>query len=57
MKVKNCLSDLHAKIKLEGFLKKKHHNFQRLQVIRCNEDNEIFSMLDQIFGKNFDSKA
>jgi hypothetical protein len=37
-KVKNCMSDLNAKIKLEEWLKKKYDNFDRLVVYKCNED-------------------
>jgi hypothetical protein len=32
MKVKNCMSDLHAKIKLEDYLKSKNQNFQKLNL-------------------------
>jgi hypothetical protein len=38
MKVKNCMSELHAKIKLEEYLKKKYDNFQRLVVYSATED-------------------
>jgi len=27
MKVKNCMGELHAKLKLDEYLKKKHNNF------------------------------
>ena len=48
-KVKNCMSELHAKSKLEDWLKKKYSDFQRLVVYKCNED--IGSMFD-FMGKN-----
>jgi hypothetical protein len=54
MKVKNCMSDLHAKIKLEEFLKKKHLKFKILVVESCREDiDDIFEQ----FGKIFDPKG
>lgn len=52
IKVKNCMSDFHAKIKLEGYLKRHYPNFERLQVNRCNEDglNDLFKNFSDIFG-------
>ena len=47
-KVKNCLSDLHAKIKLEDYLKLKNNNFKQLVIISCKED--IISFFGDIFG-------
>jgi hypothetical protein len=45
MKVSNCMSELHAKVKLEDYLKRKYNNFARLIVHSCIEDK-----LDKIFG-------
>jgi hypothetical protein len=47
IKIKNCDNDIHAKVRLEGYLIKKHKDkFKSLHVIRCNEDYMgIFSML------------
>ena len=48
MKVKNCHTELEAKIKLENYLKPKHVGYERLEVISCVEDfmggafNDIF---------------
>lgn len=48
IKVHNCMGDLHAKIKLQGYLKKKHANFERLVVISCNPDMfGFFDMFDR----------
>lgn len=47
MKVKNCLSDLHSKIKLESFMKKKFANFNKLVVTDCQKG------LPDIFGDFF----
>ena len=60
MKVKNCLSNIEAQIKLEDFLKKKYTNFKQLKVHSCNKDvndifNDIFnntSIFNDIFKKN-----
>lgn len=49
IKVKNCMSDLHAKIKLEEYLKNKHSNFSKLVVYKCYVD---FLGMSEIFGKN-----
>jgi hypothetical protein len=38
IKVKNCLSELQAKIKLEGYCKKKYPNFESLVVYKCLND-------------------
>lgn len=38
MKVKNCFSDLQAKIKLEKYLARKHPMFDRMVVYSCNKD-------------------
>lgn len=47
-KVKNCLSDLHAKIKLEKYLRGKHYDFKRLKVRDCQED--VVGFLSNMFG-------
>ena len=38
IKVKNCMSEIHAKIKIEGYLKKKHEDFSRLVIHKCVHD-------------------
>ena len=46
IKIKNCMSILHAKVKLEGYLKKKYPNFKKLIVINCEKDYfDLGSML------------
>lgn len=46
MKVKNCMSEIHAKIKLEDYLKRKYPNFQQLVVYKCvNDFLGIFDMM------------
>jgi len=50
MKIKNCLSDLHAKVRLEDYLKRRHSNFERLQVDSCHEENDLFKYFGDIFG-------
>ena len=49
-KVKNCMGELHAKIKLGEWLKKKHSDFKNLEIISCKED--IVGMFGDIFGKD-----
>ncbi len=49
MKVKNCMSELHAKCKLAEYLERKYINFSKLIVNSCKEDYD----LGNIF-KNFD---
>jgi hypothetical protein len=49
MKVKNCMSEIHSKVKLEDYLKKKHSNFQKLVIFKCT--NDFFGLFD-MFGKD-----
>jgi len=59
IKIANCMSGVHAQIRLEDYLKKKYINFKKLIVIECKEDydlNNIFSQFGDIFGGNLDSK-
>lgn len=57
-KMKNCLSSLHAKSKLEDFLKRKHKDFKKLVIETCNEDPDLGVLGDfnnifkDIFGGN-----
>jgi len=44
--ISNCLSALHAQVRLEDYLKRKYPDFSKLVVITCIED-----MLESIFGK------
>ncbi len=40
------MSDLHAKVKLETWLKKKHPDFKKLVVLSCEEYfKDLFDML------------
>ncbi len=48
IKVKKCMGDLHAKIKLEEYLKKKTTNFKKLIVLNCTED-----VMGDLFGSIF----
>ena len=54
IKVKNCTSDIHAKIRLESYLKKHNSDFGNLIVESCREDlgtlGGIFSSFNDIFG-------
>ena len=46
IKVKNCMSEIHSKVKLEDYLKKKHSNFHKLVINKCvNDIFGIFSMM------------
>jgi len=38
IRVKKAMSDLHAKIKLEDYLKLKYPDFDRLEVQKCEPD-------------------
>ena len=49
IKVKNCMSDIHAKIKLEAYLRKKNPSFKYLVVNKCYEENSFFSIYSDIF--------
>ena len=51
--VKNCVSEIHAKFKLDDFCKKKYGiEFDYLIISSCNEKS-VFDISNEIFGKNF----
>jgi hypothetical protein len=59
IKIDNCLSGIHAQVRLEDYLKKKYINFKQLVVLECKEDldlNDLFSAFGDIFGGNFGKK-
>jgi len=48
IKVKNCMSEAHAKVKLEKYMQKKHQDFRQLVVYRCTKDTfGLFEMFDR----------
>jgi hypothetical protein len=49
MRVENCQSELHAKIRLEKYLALKYPNFNRLVVHRCTPDIDL-SFFTNMFG-------
>jgi len=51
MVVKHCMSEMHAKVKLNEFLKKKYGiEFCHIIISSCEEENDILSMFnDDIF--------
>ena len=51
MKIKNCYTELEAKIKLEHYLEPKYTGYERLEVISCVEDFiGGFGIFNDIFG-------
>ena len=52
MRIKRCMSDLHAKIRLEEYLKKNIDGFSRLVVYTCKDDvnNPFGDVFGDIFG-------
>ena len=46
MRVKNKLSELHAKTSLEDYFKKKFLHFNKLIVYKCYQDN----IITELFG-------
>lgn len=51
MKIKNCMGELHAKIRLGDYLKKKHSNFKSLVIKSIKPD--ISNVFGDIFGGAF----
>jgi hypothetical protein len=52
--VKNCLSVLHAKAKLDEYCKKKYGiEYQCIIVKSCSEENDYMSAFDNLFGDTF----
>ena len=50
IKVKNCMSNAHAKVKLEKYLSRKTTDFKKLVVYECTKDiSGIFDFLDNIW--------
>jgi hypothetical protein len=54
MKIKNCLSEAHAKVRLEQYLQKKYYDFESLVVTSCKVSTGL-ELFDDIFG-NFTNK-
>jgi hypothetical protein len=50
MKIHNCLSELHAKIRLGEYLRTKHTNFSTLTVHDCKHDT--LQIFNDLFGSN-----
>jgi hypothetical protein len=57
IKIANCMSSIHAQIRLEEYLRKKYINFKALEVKKCEESgifdgfsSDIFSSFNDIFG-------
>jgi hypothetical protein len=51
--IKNCISEMHAKAKLDDFCKKKHGiEYQCIIVLSCKEKYDLCGVED-IFGKGF----
>jgi len=49
-KVKNCMSELHAKVKLNDHLRNKHKDFQSINIISCHDD--YMGIFGNIFNSN-----
>lgn len=49
--VKNKELPLVAQVSLEGYLRKKYADFDKLIVHSCNEDSDIFKMFNDIFKR------
>lgn len=48
MKIKNCDTELHAKIRLEGFIEQKYDGYKRMEIMSCTED--VMSVFGNLFG-------
>jgi len=48
--IHNCMSELHAKIKLKDFVKKKYPEFDYIIIISCKEEGSSF--FDDLLGNN-----
>lgn len=48
IKIKNCVSEIHAKIELEKYLQRKYPMFKQLIINSCKED--ILSNFSNIFS-------
>jgi hypothetical protein len=51
MIVKNCLSKLHAKAKLDSYCRRHYGiEYQCIIITSCSEENDYIKMFDDIFG-------
>ena len=53
MKVKNCYTELEAKIKLERMIETKYTGYLRMEVIDCKEDFIGGDLFSNVFGNAF----
>lgn len=44
IRINNCDSQLHAKVRLDDYLQRNYPLYSRLEVINCVEDNALFQM-------------
>ena len=51
-KVKQCMNELFAKVKLEAYLRRKHEDFHRMVVYKCYPNNPITDLING-FGMKF----
>jgi len=53
--IANCYNDLHAKVRLEAYLKRKYPDFKKLIVVCCIEDyvDSIFGVYNNMFNEVF----
>lgn len=53
MRIKNCMDTLHAQIRLEGYLMRKHKDFKQLVVHSAREEFDIDNAFGGIFKDIF----
>lgn len=56
MLIKNCMSELHAKMKLGVYCEKKYKEFDHVKFKSVEEENDIMKGFEDIFGKGFGDK-
>ena len=53
MIVKNCMSELHARVKLNEYCSKKYKEYVCIIITECKEETDLLSGFGDIFGKVF----
>lgn len=52
MRIKECMSECHAKLRIDKYIKKKYDDVLRVVVVSCEETEEKVSWLKDMFGFN-----
>jgi hypothetical protein len=52
MRVKNCMNEDHAKMRLDKYIKKKYDEVQKVVVVDCRPTDKTVEFFKDMFGFN-----